>query len=676
MTAFKHDAQGNIEISIDLEVLRKRRLFLAAPMYGGSCAGMFCRSVMDLAARMAKYEIHLQVYFLFNESLITRARNYCCDEFLRSDCTHMMFIDSDIGFNPDDVLVMLSLMSDESEYDVMAGPYAKKSATYDTLIETEQGPQKLGEMVKKKYTGKVLTINEKTGKLEWNRVLTHSESLHNGKQWVKIGRYGRKNITVTHDHECLFIADPLKPDIIERARAENMVGKYIIRNPKTAGKNSIHPLMNSEQISIMVGTMMGDGSIRNGYLRFGHSDAQKEYLDIKHQIFGGRIRGPIKSGTYTAIRTVGNTLLQEERDYYAYHMTAPINAQILRMEELMYVDGKKTPKNVINMLTDIGLAFWYMDDGSLCKNGNNGHHVEFCSEGFDSADNELLAQYINANWNIDAFVTSSNRIKIRDSGQDRFFSLIAKYIPLSMEYKLTKQYRGGKKHVFNTKKLDFAAEKVKEVRLVTDGVSRNQYDIGVENNHNYVAENYIISNCISWEKVKQACDRGFGDDNPNDLAKYIGDYVFNPKLNSGEIPINQPVEVLEAGTGFMMIRRKTFEKYQEKFPELLYKPDHVRTAAFDGSREIMAFFDCIIEPLSKRYLSEDYMFCYNVQKIGMKVWFCPWMKLSHVGAYVFDGSLSDLAQIGASATADIDKMNQIKGIDKRKGQKVAFPMAS
>jgi hypothetical protein len=70
------------------------------------------------------------------------------------------------------------------------------------------------------------------------------------------------------------------------------------------------------------------------------------------------------------------------------------------------------------------------------------------------------------------------------------------------------------------------------------------------------------------------------------------------------------------------------------------------------------------------------MFCYNVQKIGMKVWFCPWMRLSHVGTYVFDGSLADLAAIGASATADIGKMNEMKQVDMKRNKKIAFPMAS
>jgi hypothetical protein len=166
--------------------------------------------------------------------------------------------------------------------------------------------------------------------------------------------------------------------------------------------------------------------------------------------------------------------------------------------------------------------------------------------------------------------------------------------------------------------------------------------------------------CISWEKIKIAVDKGMADEDPNVLEKYVGDYVFNPKGGQKEIPIGQPVEVMEIGTGFMMIRRQTFDKYKEVYPHLSYKPDHIRTAAFDGSREIHAYFDCIIDPVSKRYLSEDYMFCYNTEKAGMKVWLCPWMSMNHVGSYVFGGSLADLASIGAPATADANQLGKNK----------------
>jgi len=122
-----------MELKIDVAELRKKKLFVATPMYGGQCAGMYTRSVADLSAVCAKYEIQLQLYFLFNESLVTRARNYCVDEFMRSTATHLMFIDSDIGFDPQDVIAMLAMMTDESEYDVMGGPYPKKCISWEKI---------------------------------------------------------------------------------------------------------------------------------------------------------------------------------------------------------------------------------------------------------------------------------------------------------------------------------------------------------------------------------------------------------------------------------------------------------------------------------------------------------------------------------------------------------------
>jgi hypothetical protein len=162
--------------------------------------------------------------------------------------------------------------------------------------------------------------------------------------------------------------------------------------------------------------------------------------------------------------------------------------------------------------------------------------------------------------------------------------------------------------------------------------------------------------CIAWEKIKRAVDKGFADKNPENLEKYVGDYVFNPKEGTGSIPLDEPVEVLEGGTGFMMIQRSALEKFAAAYPQYSYLPDHVRTEHFDGTREILQYFQAEIDPKSKRYLSEDYWFCQKMWDINVKTWLCPWMKLQHTGSYVFGGSLIDLAQIGAGATADESSM--------------------
>ena len=163
---------------------------------------------------------------------------------------------------------------------------------------------------------------------------------------------------------------------------------------------------------------------------------------------------------------------------------------------------------------------------------------------------------------------------------------------------------------------------------------------------------------ISWEKIKVAVDKGYADQNPNNLEEFVGDFVFNPADGVTQFRVDEPVEVKESGTGFMLISRTALEKYDKAFPKQSYKPDHVRTENFDGKREIMAYFDCVICPDTKRYLSEDYMFCQWMRKAGGKVWLLPWMRLKHAGSYIFGGSLQALASINVSPTAGEDVMKR------------------
>jgi hypothetical protein len=172
---------------------------------------------------------------------------------------------------------------------------------------------------------------------------------------------------------------------------------------------------------------------------------------------------------------------------------------------------------------------------------------------------------------------------------------------------------------------------------------------------------------IAWEKVAKAAQLGMADENPFELEKYTADYVFNPVKKQANFQVSEPLEVGEAGTGFMLIPRETLEKFAETYPELKYKPDHARTENFDGSHEITAFFDCVIDPETKRYLSEDYFFCKWARKANMKVWMCPWMNLNHTGSFVFKGSLAHMGQLGMSATADASsskKKYKKKKVDK------------
>jgi hypothetical protein len=136
---------------------------------------------------------------------------------------------------------------------------------------------------------------------------------------------------------------------------------------------------------------------------------------------------------------------------------------------------------------------------------------------------------------------------------------------------------------------------------------------------------------------------------PNDqrwkTAAFAGDFVFNAVPGTTEIKLDTEAEVLEIGTGFMLIDRNVFLQYQEAYPQNWYTPDHNRSAAFDGSRKIFMYFQADIEPERNRYLSEDYYFCQKVRQMGSSVWLVPSMEIRHHGTYIYGGSIPAMAAV-------------------------------
>jgi hypothetical protein len=83
---------------------------------------------MELQLAFTKNGISFSIEFLFNESLITRARNLLAHNFLNSDATHLFFIDSDIKFSANDVLSMIL-----ADKEVICGIYPKKEINWPVV---------------------------------------------------------------------------------------------------------------------------------------------------------------------------------------------------------------------------------------------------------------------------------------------------------------------------------------------------------------------------------------------------------------------------------------------------------------------------------------------------------------------------------------------------------------
>lgn len=160
---------------------------------------------------------------------------------------------------------------------------------------------------------------------------------------------------------------------------------------------------------------------------------------------------------------------------------------------------------------------------------------------------------------------------------------------------------------------------------------------------------------INWDAIAFAA-RKYPEMAPNELENLVGKFVFNLDKESSVVKENkkllvyEPTEVLEIGTGYMLIKREVFERMDKEIKNLKYRPDHIGQDNFDGQRYISAYFDTVIDTKDSitgggtdRYLSEDYMFCQMWRKIGGKVFLCPWMKTKHVGTYAFTGDLPAIA---------------------------------
>ena len=125
------------------EKLKSRSLYVATPAYGGMLTVNYATSLIGLINLCQNLGIKYTTSFIYNESLITRARNKMVSDFMqKSDCTDFVFIDADIGFDPRDVLMLLAY--DEG---IIGCPCVRKNLRLDRVadaaVKASQSNQKL-----------------------------------------------------------------------------------------------------------------------------------------------------------------------------------------------------------------------------------------------------------------------------------------------------------------------------------------------------------------------------------------------------------------------------------------------------------------------------------------------------------------------------------------------------
>jgi hypothetical protein len=139
---------------------------------------------------------------------------------------------------------------------------------------------------------------------------------------------------------------------------------------------------------------------------------------------------------------------------------------------------------------------------------------------------------------------------------------------------------------------------------------------------------------VDWDRINQAAKEG--QDNLQDFA---GAYVMN--FNHGQIVAETDqdgvIEVRHGGTGFMLIKRRVFEILQDHVPT--YRVSTVKDKEGNYLKPLTHEFFATSIDSTGALLSEDYHFCELWKKHGGKIHANPFIKLSHVGTYVYSGDI-------------------------------------
>lgn len=117
---------------------------------------------------------------------------------------------------------------------------------------------------------------------------------------------------------------------------------------------------NKDSRNLLIAMLLGDGTISNNYVfKIAHSEPQKDYLEWKiRQLNNNGIRN---NGIKSYIKTRGYNI-----GVPVYYTQLNIIPFIKVLRRVVYKDKKILGnRKLLNRLTPMGIAIWYMDDGHI-----------------------------------------------------------------------------------------------------------------------------------------------------------------------------------------------------------------------------------------------------------------------------------------------------------------------
>ena len=363
----------------------------------------------------------------------------------------------------------------------------------NTKIQTDKGIFRIADIVNKKLDVNIKSYNFSTGKFEYKPIVSY-QKYPNNEELLEIEYpyrpyVNKKNRVVCSKDHKFFVNETY-------VKAEDIV----------VGDKILMPYMSydDDAIAALYGMILGDACIGHDErcasenIRIGvtHGEDQFDYMKIKQKMFGV---------DNFHILIGGKSGYCDKKIYRGQIITDPKITESVIND--CFINKKKTVTNsMANKINEIGLALWYLDDGSLKHRDDNSEcnpHVVISSNAYTKEENEILINMLKNKFGIDCNIRRERDkywcIYITVEGTKRLFEIIGDYIPMSMKYKAPKEYENIPcvlEDVVFERKIRLIEIPVTNVKIYNGKRNhKNIYDIEVADNHNFFANNVLVHNC-------------------------------------------------------------------------------------------------------------------------------------------------------------------------------------
>ncbi|HUC95472.1 MAG TPA: LAGLIDADG endonuclease [Candidatus Saccharimonadia bacterium] len=185
--------------------------------------------------------------------------------------------------------------------------------------------------------------------------------------------------------------------------------------------------LSSVQSAILVGSLLGDGTLRrqgnrkNALFEVNHSHKQKEYVDWKWQHFHKYILTQPKARKSNGFRIAYRFTTQSLPIFTEYYRWFYSNGK-----------GKEIPTNL--KLNKLSLAVWFMDDGSMSYSS-----FYLNTQQFSLSEQEFLIKLLLKTFGLNSALNRDKkyfRLRINNESSKLMKKIIEPYVIPSLRYKL------------------------------------------------------------------------------------------------------------------------------------------------------------------------------------------------------------------------------------------------